>query len=242
MRRLRYRVAVLTHGDEEECLRETLDSFEEFVTPKPLDWIIAQDGPGYWTIPEHFEGYAGQPWAGQVGFCEATRRLWEMASKSRELNYGERGQGFFIPDPPEFIFWLEHDFVFTRPLDLVPLAMQLNVDHTLAQMALMRGAVNEQEIEAGGLFESRPGEYEQEWTNFATTSAAYPFLRHRSYFTTNPSLMRTEFMREEEWPSHGPACEGLMGLRLVDSGYSFGAWGGGEPWVEHIGTRTGRGY
>ena len=231
MSRFRYRVACLTHGGEEP-LAETLESFEEWVTPAPLDWIIAQDGPGYWTIPEHFSGYAGQPWAGQVGFCEATRRLWQMASKSREINYGERGQAFFIPDPPEFIFWLEHDFIFTRALDLGPLAQALTADPTLAQMALMRTPVNEQELRAGGLYESRPGEYTQEDS----------FLRQRSYFTTNPSLMTTAFMRENPWPVYPEECEGRFGLDLVEHGYSFGVWGSGEPWCEHIGTRTGHGY
>jgi hypothetical protein len=239
--RFRYRVACLTHGHEEEPLRETLESFEEFVTPAPLDWIIAQDGPGYWTIPEHFSGYAGQPWVGQVGFCEATRRLWEMASKSRELNYGKRGQAFFIPDPPPFIFWLEHDFRFTRPLDLEPLAAQLEADPTLSQMALMRGPVNPEEEAVGGLIGKHADEFEQDWTNLPDRSEAYPFLRWR-HFTTNPSLMRTAFMREEEWPSHGPACEGLFGLRLADSGYHGGVWGSGEVWVEHTGVRTGKGY
>ena len=234
--RFRYRAACLTHGDDTETLTETLASFEEFVTPHPLDWIIAQDGPGYWTVPERWTGYAGQPWVGQVGFCEATRRLWEMASKSRELNYGERGQAFFIPDPPEFIFWLEHDFRFTRPLDLEPLAECLMADPSLAQMALMRGPVNEQEIAAGGLFESRAGEYELDGLR------GLPFLRHRSYFTTNPSLMRTAFMREEPWPVYDDQCEGRFGIDLVDHGYSFGVWGDGEPWVEHIGTRSGVGY
>lgn len=241
MSRLRYRVACLTHGEDEEVLRRTLQSFEEHVTPQPLDWIIAQDGPGYWTIPEKFSGYAGQPWVGQVGFCEATRRLWEMASKSRELNYGERGQAFYIPDPPEFIFWLEHDFEFVRPLDLTPLAMQLNLDHTLSQMALMRGPVNSEEEEVGGLIGKHADEWEQDWTNFPTSSEAHPFLRWR-HFTTNPSLMRTAFMREEEWPTAPGECEGLFGLRLADSGYRGAVWGAGEVWVEHTGTRTGRGY
>ena len=235
--RLRYRVACLTHGGDEP-LRETLESFEEFVTPAPLDWVIAQDGPGAWTVPEKFSGYAGQPWAGQIGFCAATGRLWEMASRSGELNYGGRGSAFYLPPAPEFIFWLEHDFIFLRPLDLTPLAMQLSAEPNLAQMALMRGPVNDEERRVGGL--TGKHEMTQDWTNFPDRSEAYPFLRW-GHFTTNPSLMRTAFMRAES-PDDLPECEGRFGIELAEAGYTFAIWGDGEPWVEHIGVRTGKGY
>lgn len=234
----RYRVACLTHGDERH-LSETLTSFEAYVTPRPLDWIILQDGPGDWTIPRVFEGYAGQAWSGQVGFCEATRRLWHLASRSGEVNYGERGDGFYIPPAPEFIFWLEHDFLFLRPLDLEPLMEQLLLDPRLAQMSLMRQAVSSDEIEAGGVVEARPGQFE---LVRGGPMGEHPFLRHRSYFTTNPSLMRTGFMLDRPWPDYPQECEGRFGLDLIQHGYDFGVWGDGDPWIAHIGERTGHGY
>lgn len=234
----RYRVAVLTHG-KGECIAETLESFEALVTPRPIDWIIAQDGEGYWTIPRVFEGYAGQPWPGQVGFCEASRRLWHLACRSGEHNYGERGEAFYIPPPPEFVFWLEHDFRFLRPLDLMPLMEQLLLDPKLAQMALVRTPVSMEEVAAGGLIESRPGEFELIRAQRPGDTTFHPFLRHRSYFTTNPSLMLTTFMQANPWPDYEAECEGRFGLDLLKKGYDFGAWGGGAPWVEHIGTRDG---
>ena len=51
---------------------------------------------------------------------------------------------------PDFVFWLEHDFVFVKPLDLAPLMEVLDAHPTLAQMQLMRGAVNEREKRMGG--------------------------------------------------------------------------------------------
>lgn len=238
---MRYRVACLTHGDA-ETLERTLDSFIENVTPEPYDWIILQDGPGEWTIPDPFIGYAGG-WDEQVGFCEATRRLWKVTSQGKQHEFDGRGSAFYIrPPAPPYVFWLEHDFVFTRQLDLEPLAAQLDADPSLAQMSLMRGPVNEKEMRAGGLFESRPGEYDLEFTNFLDRSEAYPWLRHHSYFTTNPMLMRTEFMVENEWPDYDEQCEGRFGLDLMDRGYSSGVWGSGEVWVEHIGTRSGINY
>jgi hypothetical protein len=68
-------------------------------------------------------------------------------------------------------------------------------------------------------------------------------LRHRSFFSTNPSLLRRDFMVENPWPADGePFCEGRFGLELVQKGYSFGIWGDGDIWVDHIGRREGFGY
>jgi hypothetical protein len=217
---IRYQLAVLTHG-RMSTLDETLESFFENVSPRPADVRILGDGifrslESEWTV-RHRDGYSLRGGPAQVGFCRATGQLWTWACDS---------------DIP-YVFWLEHDFLFLDRLDLHELAAVLDSDHTLAQMALMRDAVSEQEIAAGGLVESRPGEYE----------AMRGWLRHRSYLTTNPNLMRTEFMRSNPWPDDGlPECEGRFGLELVRQGYRFGVWGDGEPQVEHIGVRSGAGY
>ena len=62
-------------------------------------------------------------------------------------------------------------------------------------------------------------------------------------FTTNPSLMRRQFMAENPWPAeYDQRCEGLFGIDLRERGYSFGAWGSGEPWVRHLGRRDRSGW
>lgn len=235
---MNYTLVVLTHGDG-PTLEQCLDSFEEYVAPAPALLHVIRDGYGYsympsWAIPSVCTQVDG---TGPVGFCRATRSCWGVMANA----------------PTDYVFYLEHDFVFTRALDLEPLAYELARDHRLAQMALMRNAVNEQEIAAGGLFESRADQCTPRWRDDRTLGRENPYPaggefapawhEHRAYFTTNPSLMRTDFIRENPWPADSePHCEGRYGIHLVEQGYRFGFWGAGEPWVEHIGIRDGFGY
>lgn len=225
---MRYRLVVLTHGPDFSFLKRTLDSFNEHVTPQPTERVLVIDGdhqPSADLWP--FERASTRR---SAGFCEATRLAW---------SYGA------LRDLPA-CFYLEHDFEFLRQVDLRPLAAALLVHKDLAQMALMRDAVNAQEKAAGGLYESRPGQYEPETLYIVPVVGEkedeHRWLRHRSYFTTNPSLMRTGFMHDNPWPDYADQCEGRFGIDLRERGYSFGAWGSGEPWVRHIGERTGHGY
>lgn len=241
---MNYTLALLSHGDPDSRTAEaTVESFREHVTPRPTTLVAYHDGPGYAYLPtdlgaregsretlvnQTWEATAGGP---QLGYCEATRRLWTKAARK----------------PGDYVFWLEHDFTFRRPVNLEELAFVLRIRRDVAQMSLMRDAVNEQEKQAGGLYESRPGQYRRRAMSRGmgtreSPSETFDWLEHTSYFTTNPSLMRAEFMRNIPWPTVGPACEGHFGRELAARDYSFGVWGEGEPWVTHIGQRTGKGY
>jgi hypothetical protein len=230
-----YRLVVLTHGTHgpKDTLERALGSFFEHVTPAPAYTYLHQDGP---SSPHYYAGFP-TPIASShddppLGFCGSTRKAWQEAAEGEQ----------------PYVFWLEHDFLLIRDVNLADLASLLDAHHWLAQMALMRTAVNEQEKAAGGLYESRRGEYE--WhrsTPIRPVSEPMPieqeWLSHRSYFTTNANLMRRQFMVENPWPADDlPECEGRFGIELVKRGYSFGVWGSGEPWTQHIGTRTGFGY
>jgi len=217
---MRYRLIVLTHGEDHSFLERTLHSVAEHVVPQPSHVLLVVDGP---YIPSVYLGdtYQILPLGPRLnGFCQATRAGWIQASHSSE----------------EWIFWLEHDFEILRRVDLRDLADVLDEEPDVAQMALMRDAVNEQEKEAGGLFESRHGQYRPR------IEGRHPWLEHQAYFTTNPSLMSRDFMRANPWPDYGSECEGRLGIDLLARGYTFGAWGDGAPWVRHIGVRTGTGY
>lgn len=232
-----YTLAILTHGNGDK-VAQALRSFTDKVKPEPTRILVHCDGPRQAEIQAH--GVLAEQHFDSVqrGFCAATRRLWHWAASPTN-------------DQTPFTFWLEHDFVFLRPVDLRDLADVLDADKKLAQMQLMRTPVNEQEIAAGGLYQSRPGEYQRalhrrfdhvrEGNMTAYTDQSW--LRHRSYFTTNPSLMRTDFMTWNHWPDDDePHCEGRFGIDLVRRGFYFGVWGSGEPWVEHVGRRDGFGY
>lgn len=143
---MKYRLVVLTHGDK-ATLSDTLDSFAEHVEPAESEATIVFDS----ADPFEHDRIRLRSLApllrstrGPLGFCGATKVAWEAGC--------EPGT--------DYVFHLEHDFVFTRNVDLAELAVVLDRSPRLAQMALMRGPVSDEERAAGGLFESRPGQYE----------------------------------------------------------------------------------
>jgi hypothetical protein len=232
-----FTLALLCHG-EARTFRRTVESFADRVTPEPervavfgdavdaetLDGVVATVREAFPRMPLRVGSTHPDR---QAGFCEATGRLWGIVTEKA------------LTDIPEFVFWLEADFVFLRDVDLQPLADVLRAHRRLAQMSLVRDACNQQEALAGGLVASRPGEFEQRET------AGNRWMEQRSYVTTTPSLMSAVFMVANPWLSDGqPACEGRFGIELVQRGYSFGAWGSGEEWVAHMGVRDkiGKGY
>lgn len=227
-----YRLLVLTHGNS-LTLDATLRSFAEYVSPAPTSALLVYDGPNDYAASRllGLEYPPQLPFDGAIhssgvasGFCEATGRAWRLAVSERPL--------------PEYVFWLEHDFIFDRRVDLEALRWLLDYDPRLAQVSIMRGAANATERAAGGLVESRPDDFTL--CTIGTTGEDY--LEHRAYFTTTPSLMTRRFMAENPWMSYVDQCEGKFGLDLVERGYHFAVWGDGEPWVTHIGERTGFGY
>lgn len=298
---MNYRLVVLTHRNAEP-LPTTIRSFADHVSPRPSSVLLRWDRPTVLDpagmaagIREYLACAVYSDWHTAAGFCESSKRAWAIAVSGMGIPHPLAEEAAY-----EHVFWLEHDFVFTRNVDLRDLAAVLDTNQGstvavpehmpgnpsstgltgykttvggLAQMALMRNAVNNQEKAAGGLFESRPGQYmargtacsgcggELAWvtttppgySGWACTTlggCSHPplapapvWLEHRSYFTTNPSLMRRAFMAEHPWPDYPDQCEGRFGIDLIQAGYSFGVWGDGSPWVEHIGAaRTGFGY
>lgn len=144
-----------------------------------------------------------------------------------------------------WVFHLEQDFVFTRPVDLAAMAAALDADATLVQMALRRQPWAPAEHAAGGVVEMHPEAYTDEEHD------GHPYLRHRLFFTTNPSLYHRS-LTTKTWPA-GNGSEGRFTHRLFRDGIGtvsgtrlgFGYWGGRSdaPWVEHIGVqRAGVGY
>jgi hypothetical protein len=234
---MNWRMAVLTHGGD-GTPAEAIGSFVSNITTKPTDILIYGDGPASHQpveraalfCEEHeipVKTYVGNR---QAGFCDATAILWRFASTVHRRD-----------DPlrlPAHVLWVEHDFRLKRQLDLQPLGAILAShaiygDAQVAQVSLMRDAYNETEIAAGGLYESRAAEYQDEGL----------WMSQRSYFTTNPALMTVEFMLKEHFLSDGqPFCEGRFSADLFQRGYRAGVWGHGEVWVEHVGRRDGFGY
>lgn len=219
---MKYALVLITHGDA-PWLYPTLKAFAELVDPRPAVRIAVVDGASASHPPiTPLGAWLGHVHGEQLGFCAAAKSGWDAAVES----------------DCEYVFWLENDFLVQRRIDLAALAFELDRDHSLAQMSLMRNAVNEAERRAGGIFDLIRPEFEAR----LSIATAGPWLSHRAYFTTNPSLMRRTFMAENPWPDYPTECEGQFGMDLVERGYHFGVWGDGTPWVEHVGVRTGEGY
>lgn len=224
-------VLTMTTSGRRACFEATLGSFLARVRPLPSEVFVYDDGrktnPGSFLSETYLlDGIPVVVAGGRrgVGFCRATGTCWKHAAEtSRRFPWA---------------FHLEDDFQFVRAVNLVDLAHVLSLEDDLVQMALMRDAVNPQERDAGGVVEANPD-------NFVLRAAGgqFPWLEHRSYFTTNPSLFRTSLPREFPW-ERGPNCEGKMTFRMheVRPSIRFGAWGNGSPWVRHIGDRVGFGY
>ena len=233
---MKYTLVCLAHRMNTDVFAITMASFRTHVRPLPEKVILIHDGPltknaavDYAAIQPGIVIYDSDR---TEGFCDATSRAWEAGASSSE----------------DFVMHLEHDFMFKRMVFLDHLADVLVVYPELAQMSLMRQPVNVDELREGSVVQSFPegtfqlGDY-IEGNDVSLGGAKHQhFLTHRAYFTTNPSLMLRDFMIDNPWPQYARMCEGRFTHDLIARGFSFGVWGAGEPWVEHIGERNGFGY
>lgn len=224
---MNYRLVVTTDG-RPGYLERMLDSFEKRVRPTPAEIVVVDD-----SGDEHYVRYlmqlAGERrwrliWHPQrQGFCRTVADGWREA--------GEPG--------PDWVFWTEDDFEFTRSIELGDLGHVLDHEAPVAQMALYRNPVSSEEHDAGGYIPMRRGAYAPRG------SGNVRWFEHTVCWTTNPSLFRASFARAYPWIDDGkPACEGRFGFDLREKRpeTTYGIWGAGEPWVEHFGERAGRGY
>lgn len=162
------------------------------------------------------------------GFTGAIAFAWQWVTVS------------LMPDV-RFVFHLEDDFVFRRPVMLDRMAGVLDRRPYLAQLALRRQPWNAQERVAGGIVEQWPNEYVEMHDDDGNS-----WLEHRLFFTTNPSLYRVGLCARG-WPMVDRSEEEFSRLLFNDPAVRCGFWGtraSGE-WVEHIGADrapAGRGY
>lgn len=218
-------LVVVTHG-RRECIAETIPSALENLKGLPIVRCIVSDDsgdPDYWawlrlTFPS-FELVTGKP----GGFAANTARAWDAALAS-----GQR-----------LVFWLEDDFRFERPVDLDGMAQVLDDNPHVLQMALRRQAWSAPELEAGGVIQQNPEAYTD-----CNDDAAHHWLEHQLFWTTNPHLVRREVLARYQWPAAKKNSEAVFGRQTLTGELVAGYWGRrtDDPWVEHFGERTGRGY
>lgn len=137
----------------------------------------------------------------------------------------------------DYVCSWEDDFVLTEPVNLDHLCRVLDVSPHLDQMALLRQAWNQKEIDAGGVIEANPEAFTE------VTVAGRTWIEQALFFTTNPSVYRRELC-EQGWPQVEHS-EGIFTASRRKVGQKFAYWGklADAPRLEHIGTeRMGVGY
>ena len=137
----------------------------------------------------------------------------------------------------DFVFQTEDDFLYDRPVELIPMMDTLDANPHLRQLALLRAPYYPRELEAT---EPNILAWPME-SHELKNDRPHPFLEHRNYFTFNPCLFRRSL------------CRLPMPIRKAETGFTdmlnrdpdsrFGLWGSGEAWTTHIGAeRVGTGY
>ena len=217
---------VMTDG-RGDCLARSVASFDRLHGPITQRVIHDDSGSrGYARhLAENYPGWEIVSTGRRAGFAGAYRSAWRWLRSHCTTNW---------------VFSTEDDFVVTQDVNLSEMAAVMQFRPHMAQMALLRQAWNEQETAAGGIVQMHPGDYHD------ASDGTHHWLQHRRFFTTNPHLLRTEFVRDHVWPE-GSQSEGRFGVQLFNTEPATvcGFWGRRDdpPRVEHIGTvRIGTGY
>jgi len=221
-------VLIITDG-RVNVLKRTIASFEEQVSGPIIERFIYDDSGNQGLrdlIQKRHPNYSliGHPTGERQGFGGAIRTAWS-ALRAESI--------------ADFVFHLEDDFTFNRPVDLEDFMGVLKQRPALAQLACVRQAWNPAEKEAGGVRELHP-----DWYTSHLDRHGRSWLEQGHFFTTNPSLYRRQLIDMFDWPDTDQS-EGFFSSMCRQGGFSFGYWGemSDEPLVHHIGEhRYGIGY
>jgi hypothetical protein len=222
-------IALLVMTDGRPCVHQTIPSaLANLQGPISELWIHDDSGFSKDRLKRPYRDWniIGSP-VGRQGFGGAIQYAWNTLRDNSTA---------------EYIFHLEDDFLFNRTIDLDGFIAILEKYPELVQMALRRQPWNNLEIAAGGVVELHPDAYEDMETEVGEKT--YQWLRHKLFFTTNPSLYRRSLILNNSWPG-GDRSEGKFSIMMLEQGGEFGYWGrrSDAPWVEHIGmNRAGIGY
>lgn len=217
---------VMTDGRPELIDRTIASAMAELRGPITERWIHDDSGSGAHRrkLEQDYPTFQVIHGGSRLGFGGAIANAWTILRRHTRAR---------------FVFHLEDDFTFRRPVDLLAMAEVLEVRRHLVQLALRRQPWNDQERLAGGIVEMHPTDWQDH------RIGEWQWLESQRNFTTNPSLYPAALMARG-WPEERHS-EGIFGIRLLAEhpDARFGYWGARDSgeWVEHIGTaRAGIGY
>lgn len=216
---------VMTDG-RAECLSRSMATLGRLRGPVTMRVIHDDSGsPGYARhLAENYPEWQIISTGRRSGFAGAYRNAWAWLRRC----------------DTEFVFSTEDDFRFVADVDLGAMGSVLRRHPHVTQMALLRQPWNDAEKTAGGIIAMDRPSYNE------CTDGAHHWVQHRKFFTTNPHMIRTAFIRGHDWPD-GRQSEGRFSADLFrrDPAATSAFWGRADdpPRVEHIGTqRVGTGY
>lgn len=228
---------LITTDGRTHYLDRTIASFESMVTGSFAQLLIHDDSGDpavHNSIRLHAPDWGLVTTPGRSGFAGSRRHAWDHLRRHCQSPW---------------VFMLEDDFTFNRPVDLGAMLPIMRRNQHLTQMAFRRQGWNGPEIEAGGVVELRPDEFEDHsdvvWdldqpvagTDTMTLARRERWLEHRLFWTSNPSLFRLR-LTDNEWPD-GLYSEAEFCNRIFTEHpeWRSGYWGPRTdgPWVHHIG-------
>lgn len=207
-------LAVTTDG-RREYLERAVNSLRAQLRPWPHRKVMVDDSgdvdQARW-LARRYLTFIHRAHPTRQGCAATIEDAWRLAIRSPFVKY---------------VFHAEDDFVYTQPIDLTRMAAILNLNPTLAQVALKRQPVNDLERGAGGFMQTRPAETWQQRDGW---------IEHQLNFTANPSLIPRHAI-EVALADDRPKTEPNITETLLAANYTFGYLGRVEdpPVVEHIG-------
>jgi hypothetical protein len=209
-------VVCLTTGTR-DCLRDTIASADKQLRGAIGRKLLCVDAE---QADLDFPGWDAEVMGRSQGYVRATR--------SAQFHAIGSGQ--------PWVFWLEDDFTFDGPVDLDEMRRLMEGHPELAQLSLKRQPWYPEELEAGDMLGWRPE---------GTFTERDGYIEHRAYWTTNPMLVRRQFLAEYDWPD-APNSERRFGRQIFRKPGLFGGIVGtlnDPPRCTHTGgERAGHGY
>lgn len=236
-------LAVIGNG-RSELLSQTLKSLEDQVQFDWMDQLMINDTGNEDYTAQLDEAY-GIDWhiishTKNRGLSGSVRSVWQYA---RIIG-------------ADYVFHVEEDFTFNEKINIQHMIDVMEHEPNMLQLALKRQPCNAEEAAAGGFMEMDPRAYEQveyrERTPVYTMGSPNPrsfgrpplhqFVKHRKFFTLNPSLYpleTTDYSWELGWG------EKEFGEVVFGDQNNFSAYLGhitDPPKVTHIGGYRAEGW
>ena len=221
---LDYCLLIITDG-RQECLARTIESAHENLPRSPWPVIVNDYPDREWQ--DHLDRTYGDDFQiyhliERQGFSGAIQYAWNLVPM-----FGAK-----------WVFHLEDDFIFHGDVPLIEMSSVMNRNPAVKQMVLKRQPWSREEIDAGGVIQLREDDFAE------VLNGSGSWTEHRLFWSTNPSLYKTEICKMG-WPDP-PGSEGAFSSKLFEDDRAVVAfWGKKDdpPLVEHIGlARVGHGY